>query len=78
MNKLTTIFAVGIVCFVIGAFAGFSYVSANPPISSPTWPTEEDATRALEGYLSMDVFGAPEGDFSVSQTDSGAWVVLRK
>lgn len=77
MPKFLLALLVGLCSFIAGGMFAFWYATANPPPFAQSWATEAEAKAMLDAYLSMDAFGGPDGEFTITQTDNGVWVLLK-
>ncbi|KKW30108.1 MAG: hypothetical protein UY72_C0022G0007 [Candidatus Uhrbacteria bacterium GW2011_GWD2_52_7] len=78
MKNIFLVIAVGVVTFITGVLASYFYLQSSPSIFAPSWPDEQSAQNMLDAYLSMDVFGGPDGEFIITKTDFGSWVILKQ
>lgn len=76
MTKPLLVLAISLPSIIVGLFIGYFYSLANPSIFAPWYATEQDAKNTLDAYFSMDVFGRPDGEFTITQTNTGAWVIF--
>lgn len=75
MQKSSFALLVAVPNLLVGLVAGY-LAAERPQLFAPHWQSEKDAQAALDAYLSMDVFGAPDGEFIITPTDFGTWVIL--
>ncbi|KKW30189.1 MAG: hypothetical protein UY72_C0019G0006 [Candidatus Uhrbacteria bacterium GW2011_GWD2_52_7] len=77
MQQSTFALLVAVPSLLVGISAGY-LATERPQLFAPHWQNEKDARDALDAYLSMDVFGAPDGAFAITPTETGVWVILNE